>query len=1188
MQKVLIIGLGGSGGKTLGYLMDELKVHLDESWGKRLPACWEFINIDVPATDGVVGGKLTAGVSELGGTYVGLAGTAGTYSTYDHVMMGNLENSRALGSAARWRPDPIAGSAVPVASGAGAFRAIGRVITVANSKIISDAISAAATRLSSNEAKQDLVKLSGSVGPEDKVFVFLVSSLAGGSGASMVLDVADIVRGLGVSASNLDGAHSTAFLYTADVFSSLGISSGGPGSLATISELAGAMSRSADPWSAADWAKLGSGTAIPTEAGRGPFRIIPVGAKTGSMSFGSTPEDVYRGFARVLAPLFNDSHIQDNFIQHFITNSVAEIARTPDRTKLTIQPNTDDDVLPGHFAGMGSAKLTMGRDRYIEYSAQAIAREAVEVLINGHVNDGLRNKTITLAQAIAAGVEDVYTQFKSISQLPFLDSAPADIARSLSLAVLPESARKDFASSRAQEIRGLVLGVKLSGDTAAGKLDRYLAGNIELLRRSAHEAGLRSISDWARTTVKNIEDAYVYAVSLRGVRVANDALKRLSAELQNASVALSGSLATAPAAFEDKWRIDTVKLLRAAGNSEISPGLAQKFTADLSSQLTRLVSQEVAKSLSAVISRFEPDFVQQLIADSSAKLRDLEYRYATSAPTSMSAAFREAPCTVWPIAGSQDVPSHFAAAVNEVLVEGVDMFPQHFATHLSQATGAQGVREAARQIISGWEPLKIGTSLKNVAGWDWQPTSLGSHMMVNRQRDWEPAELTSVTGRTSGSLRVDLRFTEQSILANARIWVNLPGNAFKLFERQGILEWLQPETPLSSQEAQNRIDTMSAQFDLAVKKARPLVEIDDTLAGTVHGFNKVGVNYDFSTIPLNGDHPVIQNLIAAWPAGAGMEVARSRLLSSCAVTPNLGEIVIMGTTRGWYQPMCFPSLTRPIRDQWSEALKDGSAGGFWKWRRARSLRDFVPFSKFHTQAFLQGWVIGRITGVIRLEPVDDGSGSMRVVVVDVAKNVEHSFDVSQLTGARLGVKSETPGRDESNWNIPAALLEHYPLAMSKCQNTDLSPLDPYRAVLEIGAGIKSAAVGPNDVGGHNADTASLLDRWYANVAFAGYSSQITAASAGEGPTRVAATKAWLSQVIARMQALESLKLTPESLDSLNREYEIAPEIAAACRLVSIELSRDDLGLAQYEAPSSPITMVPVESPELVALPEAEG
>ena len=56
MHKVLVVGCGGSGAKTLAYMMDQLKTTLAERLPERydspkdveLPRAWQFVSVDVP------------------------------------------------------------------------------------------------------------------------------------------------------------------------------------------------------------------------------------------------------------------------------------------------------------------------------------------------------------------------------------------------------------------------------------------------------------------------------------------------------------------------------------------------------------------------------------------------------------------------------------------------------------------------------------------------------------------------------------------------------------------------------------------------------------------------------------------------------------------------------------------------------------------------------------------------------------------------------------------------------------------------------------------------------------------------------------------------------------------------------------------------------------------------------------
>ena len=142
---------------------------------------------------------------------------------------------------AGWRPNPSKVN-VPVEKGAGQFRALGRLITVANLKPVKTHIDQAMRTMSGAEVTGELQEVSrvpGTHSVDTKAHspvAIVVSSIAGGSGAGAVIDVCDTLRATGKTWAS----ESFGILYAPDVFDYLpeekrrGVR---PNALATISEL---------------------------------------------------------------------------------------------------------------------------------------------------------------------------------------------------------------------------------------------------------------------------------------------------------------------------------------------------------------------------------------------------------------------------------------------------------------------------------------------------------------------------------------------------------------------------------------------------------------------------------------------------------------------------------------------------------------------------------------------------------------------------------------------------------------------------------------------------------------------------------------------------------------------------------------------------------------------------------------
>jgi len=100
MKKVLVVGLGGSGGKTIGFLMDEALAQIkDMGWdSNKLPDCWSFVHIDVPGNAGqAIAGDGTAGdINAQGGTYIGISNPGAIYDNADISAFDKFKKSSSV------------------------------------------------------------------------------------------------------------------------------------------------------------------------------------------------------------------------------------------------------------------------------------------------------------------------------------------------------------------------------------------------------------------------------------------------------------------------------------------------------------------------------------------------------------------------------------------------------------------------------------------------------------------------------------------------------------------------------------------------------------------------------------------------------------------------------------------------------------------------------------------------------------------------------------------------------------------------------------------------------------------------------------------------------------------------------------------------------------------------------------
>src|SRR5246500_3194400 len=185
MRRFLIVGCGGSRGGTLAYIMDQLRSELHAAGIHRLLSGWQFVHIDVPsgAEDGPDG---LANVAEQGGTYIGCGPQGSSYAILDAALSQRLAAGGALDTIATWAPRNPEEVTNPISTGAGQYRAIGRMITLSKAAEIRARLQAAWEQLFRVETISEMSSVQipgmGQFDPNEPPLTLVVSSMVGGAG----------------------------------------------------------------------------------------------------------------------------------------------------------------------------------------------------------------------------------------------------------------------------------------------------------------------------------------------------------------------------------------------------------------------------------------------------------------------------------------------------------------------------------------------------------------------------------------------------------------------------------------------------------------------------------------------------------------------------------------------------------------------------------------------------------------------------------------------------------------------------------------------------------------------------------------------------------------------------------------------------------------------------------------------
>ena len=1175
MKKVLIVGLGGSGGKTLGFIMDELKVVLkDNGWNKdTLPECWKFVHIDVPAKADTKGKGLAPTVEAQGGKYIGLANEP-KYPYYDRVAFENFEKSTdGLRSIARWRPNPVNLGLLDLEVGAGQFRGVGRVVTLTKAEAIYSALDSVVTSLLFDDAQRDLVQVAscfGAVPDEDvKPIVLLVSSMAGGSGASMVLDVSDILRG--IQPQSFSGDQTAAFLYTADVFKSMPevYKGAASGTLATLSELTNALSAFDTSFTEGYWNSIvPNKPLVKSDAqGRGPKLVIPIGSEARGIPFGKSPEEVYRGFAKMLSPLFYSDGLQNDFGAYLQGNWGRAVINLGEknRDKLGLITKSFDDkgnavdetaIRPMLFPTWGSASLTMGRNRYKEYAAQRIGREMASILQEGFRNSGT-NET-GLEEAISKKAEAIYPTFLDLVDIAA--DGTHDWKQNGKLAV---SILKNMGENKTQFSKMISdFTENWSGTRMAivNKLTGKLTNDNATREKQLSDLSVSEVQRWLNSLTQRIDNAILYSLSRGGFETTKRILEMFRGELTALQNSLTQSAGLAVAQSKEILAGTLQKNSKATEvdkqGSVFFKNVTDNFTSFLKSKMTEKTSLLLADVLGDISNKLVSEIVKRL-EDSRALLNsELEsFEDAASA-----AAYRDAPINTWP--RGREVPSHFKPTVNEVVITGSDEFNAAFTTHISAESGASGedgLREIAELILfrkflssgGGTQP-KVGlTSEPKV----WHPS------LESNSSTWKLPKLNN--GATSDP-KYNFKFSSQDLRALAFEYVSITGSSFELYTRYSISDWVKSD-PANE-------EVFRAKLSMAISYASPLVGIDSRAVEIFHGSGYESIFYTFSEIPMSESSSAIQAICTGFGSDNAAVHNSKEIMKKCKAASSVKEIFITSDTPP-YLPWVFSSLTNPVRE--NMPMAEAASPPVWTNVRGRQLREFIPLGRDLVSAFLRGWFIGRITGLVQIEESsEDRPHRVRVHSTDPAQRTPSVFSTTTLGVQKLGLAGK--GNDSTGLNIPAVLLETLPLALANA-SSDMSLLKPYLDLIQLGADMK-------EVGGVDAHKLTGLDLWFIQkenwpgTQLSFKNDEGNTIPANDMIARRAWAKEYLQKNIAYLESIDAMKITSEKFWGISPQYEIAKELIQAAKKVQAELGRDNLGEAE-------VSMFEIQLPEDLDEPE---
>lgn len=948
MKRFLVVGCGGSGGATIQYLMDQLREDLRQHGITTLPKGWQFVHVDVPNSPDGTGLPPTV-TPENGGTYVSLTTEGAVYQEVASTVDDRLSKAdRALAAAATWRPLPGEVN-IPISNGAGQYRAVGRTIALAKVGYLRERLNRAWETLEAADVLPEMREVAAALSPStagqvgDRPVVLVLSSMAGGAGASMVLDLCRVMAQL----PNYDPRATALLLYTPEVFNSLspGDRTGVNGNaMAMMGELIAAQSGAGQDTDDDVLRAMG----LPPSASRGvPFRrVIPIGSQVGGRGqrFGDgSLRSIYRGMGRGLAALMSSGEAASQFVAYTLGNP----------SNISVNRNglgwgvTTDQALWGAF---GFASLGLGRERYAEYAAQRLARAAVDQLAVGHLQQGDTRPGVEQAAAL------VDARWPWLAARVGLPPDQADV-RTWFFGLVGNEPFPEV-SAALTEVVDRWLPVPSATPIGAwfATAQAQIGNSRGVLEQRVDDAAYRWAHAFAERLQSGIEDAVVVEAAEGSLVVARAQLERVLAQSGHWVTTLQAGAASGPDVAAAP--VDVAR--RIAGmKGSVTPGhaLLAEVRAAHQRVLTQAVQARCAWYAAQILGSLSNDLVQPLADAVSDALRGLEQARSSVHRLANVAAVQTDHYGSWPDAGK--VPQRFSEAHNEVLLTPADSFAGEFAGHmvLTQAGGSvdEAVPVVARDVVLG--------------RWDVAGGETAQAVVLQRSVGWRaaalPDDLPRGAGRHQPPRRASYRLavTPAEVLDRARAWVRRPGEAFHSYVSQSLRDFLQ-EKGRGSTELSERARLVVDRFSEVLRLAQPLVGVSATAIRQNHPGEELQYAYQFSGLPF-GSLPLADDLRNELVGLQALEPqSETRFLQSLSDDSAANRIAVFGAYRNFLPPV-YRSLLDPIVDSWSAAKVFGGGSDFWQWRRARRIPQSVPYGDEARKAMIGGWFVARFTGRLR-------------------------------------------------------------------------------------------------------------------------------------------------------------------------------------------------------------------------------
>jgi hypothetical protein len=947
MRPMIIVGCGGSGGKVVQLLRRELEIRLRRAgWNDGIPKAWQLVYLDTPATqettiDGV--GALPAS------DYISVAGG---FNIYDQVADTLLTKARGLEDRLLgWLPPRTV--AIPLLDGAGQMRAVGRAVAFSSFDQVAGRLESAYEAASSGAA--ELAQLysrvyptqvasngSSMVASDQLPYVFVVSSLAGGTGAGIFVDVCDVFRAVNPELAN----RIVSVLFTAEVFQNLTQEPGlQPNSLAALSEvMAGYFDQQRMP---EPLYKRFLGAPAARASSSGPSYPFVVGTSTLAGTKLDSILDCYRATTETLAAVLMDP----DGVGHKLTSYQQvnwETKQLQNDPAWAFGSVTKQNPLKGVVSSFGSARLSVGTSRFEEYATARIARSVVDFQTEDFESFGkavLNDEYASRAEIVDYFSKQYGDAFVSTCQLSEVNiEGEADTDQILDQVLDGPNLNRTWLEWQGEVLSELQpLGTQVSAvwqqqiratvharqSQFDGTINELIAVGSERFVREAPDRLVRATAEYTATY---------------GLPVARGLLQFTRNDLDIAVSQLKNEADT-QRQHGQKWE---TRLIHQFADVKERDRLSPDH--DVVKKGVKAAASRGFLNAEASIRDRAVELIEELITQVIDPLGRL-LEQIEAGLGSKSAEVRKWPSALGIPSQYKPPPLEFCLIPSgewgTVFDHLISRTAEHDAGHEDPITKVRRMVGAGGFLYnSDGRDLLAPEALHLTAGQVWRPRAVGGQGM--------PLVYSHAYG-------ID------DVVERSRLWATRKGTALGDFLQQGLSSYLSAhQDGTAVVDHVHRIERFEQCLDKVLQAATPMIEMVRSVVVKVHpraGMDVTRTEPAFELLPLPPGHPAHDSArrIVERNLGPGAQewVVDEYFASG---DQDRESVTYVSMLAGAVHPSAVSSLVTPIAEAWNTSGREGTS--FWGRRRARRLEEFVPVHPVVLSSMIRGWITGRMLGLI--------------------------------------------------------------------------------------------------------------------------------------------------------------------------------------------------------------------------------